>query len=172
MGQEFFINSTRLEDQIRSLLPSQGGAGAGFDLSASTQIIPIVDLTESAEGSNLRSDLQQALSFASNTSFAITNGSSDLVTNTGYFRIFGTAQGFLNSGDLSIKITDGASTKILWNATYNSSASGAYYTKDFDFIVFMTAGDTLSGTAASTSQHLLVTTRQIATIDNVLVNPN
>ena len=64
MGQEFFINSQKIEDQIRTLLPSQGGSQAGFDLSASTQIIPIIDITESAEGSNLRSDLQNALDFA------------------------------------------------------------------------------------------------------------
>jgi len=44
MGQEFFINSQNLENKIRELLPSQGGAGAGFDLTASTQIIPIIDL--------------------------------------------------------------------------------------------------------------------------------
>ena len=57
MGQEFFIKSDNLEQKIREILPSQGGLGAGFDLSASTQIIPVVDVTESAEGSNLRSDL-------------------------------------------------------------------------------------------------------------------
>ena len=62
MGSEYFINSQELEDKIRQLLPSQGGAGAGFDLSASTQIIPIIDVTPSAEGSQLRVDLQSALS--------------------------------------------------------------------------------------------------------------
>ena len=41
MGQEFFIKSDNLEQKIREILPSQGGLGAGFDLSASTQIIPI-----------------------------------------------------------------------------------------------------------------------------------
>ena len=61
MGQEYFINSQQLENKVRDLLPSQGGAGAGFDLSASTQIIPIIDVTESAEGSNLREDLQTSL---------------------------------------------------------------------------------------------------------------
>ena len=54
MAQEFFINSETLETKVRQLLPSQGGAGAGFDLSATTQIVPIIDLTESAEGSNIR----------------------------------------------------------------------------------------------------------------------
>ena len=61
MGQEYFINDQTLENKVRELLPSQGGAGAGFDLSASTQIIPIVDLTESAEGSNLRQDFKISL---------------------------------------------------------------------------------------------------------------
>ena len=66
MGSEYFINSQELEDKVRNLLPSQGGAGAGFDLSASTQIIPIIDLTESAEGSNIRQDLQTSFSFNNN----------------------------------------------------------------------------------------------------------
>ena len=61
MAQEFFINSQALEDKIRKVLPSQGGAGAGFDLSASTQIIPVIDLSDSSETSSLRSDLQTTL---------------------------------------------------------------------------------------------------------------
>lgn len=32
MPQEYFINSQELETKVRQLLPSQGGAGAGFDL--------------------------------------------------------------------------------------------------------------------------------------------
>ena len=71
MGSEYFINSQELEDKIRQLLPSQGGAGAGFDLSASTQIVPVIDLTESAEGSNVREDLQTAFSHSSLTTTKI-----------------------------------------------------------------------------------------------------
>ena len=90
MGQEYFINSQELEDKVRDLLPSQGGAGAGFDLSASTQIIPVIDLTESAQGSNLRTDLQTALDGAS-TEFNISNASNtSIVTTTGFFRVYGT----------------------------------------------------------------------------------
>ena len=62
MGQEFVIKSTNLEDKINELLPAQGGYEPGVDLSASTQIIPIVDLTEAASGSILRQDLQVSLS--------------------------------------------------------------------------------------------------------------
>ena len=91
MGQEFVIKSTILEDKINQLLPSQGGAQAGVDLSASTTIIPIVDLTESAEGSVLRQDLQRSLSFSSSTAFDIQNVTDDtLVNTTGYYRVFGT----------------------------------------------------------------------------------
>ena len=90
MAQEYFINSQELEDKIRQLLPTQGGAGAGFDLSASTQIVPIIDLTESAEGSNVRQDLQTALSLNDITSFNTSGETITIVNNTGYYRIFGT----------------------------------------------------------------------------------
>jgi len=89
VGSEYFINSQELEDKVRNLLPSQGGAGAGFDLSASTQIIPVIDLTESAEGSNLRQDLQTSLSHGSVTSFNVVNTTTTIISNTGYYRIFG-----------------------------------------------------------------------------------
>ena len=46
MAQEFTINSESIESKINQLLPSQGGKGAGIDFSASTMVIPIVDLTE------------------------------------------------------------------------------------------------------------------------------
>ena len=71
MGQEFIIKSQDLEDKINQLLPSQGGFQAGVDLSASTTVIPIVDLTETAEGSLLRADLQNALSHNNITAFAV-----------------------------------------------------------------------------------------------------
>ena len=54
MAQEFTIKSQQIEDKINQLLPSQGGFQAGVDFSASTMVIPIVDLTETAEGSALR----------------------------------------------------------------------------------------------------------------------
>ena len=73
MAQEFTIKSQDIEDKINQLLPSQGGAGAGVDFSASTMVIPIVDLTETAEGSSLRQDLQSSLSHKSITTFDVSN---------------------------------------------------------------------------------------------------
>ena len=82
MAQEFVIKSATLEDKINQLLPSQGGAQAGVDLSASTMVVPIVDLTESAEGSNLRVDLQTSFSLTSISSFNVTGSTTTDLANT------------------------------------------------------------------------------------------
>ena len=90
LGQEFIIKSQQLEDKVNQLLPSQGGFQAGVDLSASTTVIPIVDLTETAEGSSLRQDLQTALSFKQQTTNYLQNvTNTTLINTTGYFRLFG-----------------------------------------------------------------------------------
>ena len=72
MAQEFVVKSAAIEDKINQLLPSQGGFQAGVDFSASTMVVPIVDLTETAEGSPLRQDLQTALSLTTTTDFNCT----------------------------------------------------------------------------------------------------
>ena len=176
MGQEFFINSQELENKIRQLLPSQGGAGAGFDLSASTQIIPIIDLTESAEGSNLRQDLQSSLSHGSVTSFNVVNATTTIINNTGYYRVFGAMSCINNAASLNvnISISDGTTDKIILNGVidYAYSLIGSASIIPFDFIVFLSAGDSLKATAGNTNLTVAGCTRQLADIDGVLVNPN
>ena len=167
MGQEYFINDQTLEDKVRQLLPSQGGAGAGFDLSASTQIIPIVDLTESAEGSNIRQDLQTALSLSSVTSFKTRNTTDTIINNTGYFRIFG-ASSASSSVKITIQVTDGVTTKEIYNIFVDSSQ---YFVENFDFIVFCKAGDSVQVISNSADGEISGCTRQIADIDGNLVNP-
>lgn len=167
MGQEFIIKSTTLEDKINQLLPSQGGQQAGVDLSASTTIIPIVDLTESAEGSNLRQDLQLALSLTSITATNITNASTTLITTTGYYRVFGTF--FSNASATGLfKITDGTTTKQVLH--YQGTAS-YLDNKFFDFVVFLKAGDSFIGESSAAACIIDVVTRQIADINGNLVNP-
>ena len=167
MGQEFFINSQQLQNKVDQLLPSQGGLGAGFDLSASTQIVPIVDLTESAEGSNLREDLQRSFSFKSITNTQVQNATITLVNNTGYFRVFGEVT-FTGGGNLVFKLNDGASDKTL--ISYNSGASNTH-NETFDFTIFLNAGDSFIGASNANTANAFVTTRQIADIDGNLVNP-
>ena len=85
MGQEFIIKSQKLEDKVNQLLPSQGGFQAGVDLSASTTVIPIIDLTETAEGSAVRADLQTALSLSSISAFSVNNTTTTIINTTGYY---------------------------------------------------------------------------------------
>ena len=168
MGQEFFINSQKLEDQVRKLLPSQGGQGAGVDLSASTQIIPIIDLTESAEGSGLRQDLQSSLGFKDITSFFVTGATTTIINNTGYFRIFGAWSSNTNT-DIKFSITDGSSTKDIINFKHTNGSSVTF--GRYDFMVFMSAGDSVIASMPSTSSILSGCTRQIASIDGTLTDP-
>ena len=98
MGQEFVIKNKILEDKVNQLLPSQGGAQAGVDLSASSMIVPVVNLTEAAEGSLLREDLQLAMSLTSSTAFDVSNAATTLVNTTGYFRVFATMSVQADSG--------------------------------------------------------------------------
>ena len=122
MAQEFTINSASIEAKINQLLPSQGGAGAGIDFSASTMIIPIIDLTESAEGSGLREDLQKSMSLNSITSFFVTGATTTIISNTGYFRIFGAWSSNTNT-DILFKITDGTTTKDIINFKHTNGST-------------------------------------------------
>ena len=174
MGQEYFINSQELQDKVSNLLPSQGGAGAGFDLSASTQIIPIIDLTESAEGSDVREDLQKALSFNVISSFAVTNTTTTVISNTGYFRIFGNYTGVTaNPSPVgSIILNDGTSDKtIITFGEASGNSSGETISELYNFIVFLSAGDTCKVFSSSARGRMIGCTRQIADINGNLVNP-
>ena len=164
MGQEFFVKSADLESKVRQLLPSQGGLGAGFDLSASTQIIPIIDLTESAEGSNVRPDLQTAISFNDNTAFAISNATVTITNTTGYHRIFGVSSA---RGDYqnNFILSDGVSTKNVWGHWSEGNIQ-------FDFVVFLSAGTIIQGQTTNASAYLNGSSKQIATIDGILTSPS
>ena len=172
MGQEFFINSDTLEAKVRQLLPSSGGRGAGFDLSASTQIVPIVDLTESAEGSQVRADLQTAFSFNDITTFALENATATLINNTGYFRVYGTANCKSTSGGMNFDLNDGVTDKTLWKIDQDGTGNSATQIIPFDFTVFLKAGDSLKGTSNANNFFLRGVTKQIADINGNLTDPS
>ncbi len=174
MGQEFVIKSTTLEDKINQLLPSQGGAQAGVDLSASTTIIPIVDLTESAEGSNLRQDLQSALSFTSATTFNVRNATTSIVNTTGYWRLVGgfSVDAGASTEESSITIQDSSgSVKKLWGSRVDSGSSPKIIGYTVDLVFYLKAGDSLNVIMGDDSA-MLGSVRQIADINGNLVNPS
>tara|TARA_B100000575_G_scaffold244073_1_gene208060 strand:- start:1446 stop:1958 length:513 start_codon:yes stop_codon:yes gene_type:complete len=170
MAQEFTIKSQDIEDKINQLLPSQGGFQAGVDFSASTMVIPIVDLTETAEGSSLRVDLQSSLSLTSMTTFSITNASNTTIINTtGYYRVFGTSIMYSNNTS-NLNITDGTTTKNIINFGF-PLATADLQTTPFDFTILLQAGDTLRGTATSNNSIISGNVRQLADLSGNLVNP-
>lgn len=174
MGQEFIIKSQKLEDKVNQLLPSQGGFQAGVDLSASTTVIPIVDLTETAEGSDVRADLQTALSFRTVTTFVVQNANTTIINTTGYYRVFGAITAFSSNPAQAgqFVLSDGSSTKVIYNLQpgLNNSTSD-FAPKNFDFIVFLEAGDSLAINSTGTSMRFQGCTRQIADISGNLINP-
>ena len=165
MGQEYFINSQELEDKVKNLLPSQGGAGAGFDLSASTQIVPIIDLTESAEGSNVRKDLQTAWDFASNYTTIEKSSNVVLVNNTGINKV-GVSAGGTNA-IASLNFMDCTSSKIMYFYGFAADATMIVET----LVILLSAGISLRGTSTANTVGLNVVTRQIAAIDGTVTNP-
>ena len=172
MAQEYFINSQELENQVRQLLPSQGGAGAGFDLSASTQIIPIIDLTEQASGSNVRADLQTANGFE--TTLYESNGSVVQIANTtGYWKLninFSISGADSNTKGI-IYIEEGATAKTIWQHRVLTAGNTGIYGIADSLVAFLSAGKVLKIQANNTACNLSVSARQIATIDGILVDP-
>ena len=75
------VTSEALQLKLRQLLPSQQGFGT--DLSASDTIIPVIDLTSAAEGSDVNETLQSALAFGSQTVFAVANTNADQANSPG-----------------------------------------------------------------------------------------
>jgi hypothetical protein len=166
LGQEFVIKSNALEDKINQLLPSQGGAQAGVDLSASTTIVPIVDLTESAEGATVRADLQTALSLTSITSYQIDNTTSTIANTPGYYRLFGGCT-FDGAGSFTIQLTDGTTTKKcieLFGAVGRDKIQ-------YDFVCFIKAGESIQGVSSAGNVTISGCSRQIADVNGNLVDP-
>ena len=172
MAQEFTIKSDQIENKINQLLPSQGGFGAGVDFSASTMVIPIVDLTETAEGSSLRQDLQTSLSLANATAFDVSNTNSTIINTTGFFRIFGNysmIQGSAGSQTVQkFELTDGFTTKIINSIIHFGSSQATTTITPFDFIVKIEAGNSCVVTSTTILSRITGCTRQIADIDGNL----
>jgi len=168
------ITSESLESDYRALTPSQDGFTE--DLMASNVIVPVLDLTPSAAGSTVPEYMQTALAFGSQTSFTVTNTTSNLVTTTGFWRIFGNFSG--NHDDAAsqicqIRTTDGVTDKILLDFGFASTQADATSNNNvFDFVYFAAAGESLVAQSNSGILTLYVSVRQLADVNGVKVNPS
>ena len=175
MAQEFTIKSQQIEDKINQLLPSQGGFQPGVDFSASTMVIPIVDLTETAEGSSLRQDLQSAFTHTNTNPFEVTNTSTTVINTTGFWRVVGVSYILYNNTDgiNQVLVNDGFTSKQVWgHRTRNTTISdGTNSTAQVDIIVKLDAGESIVIKSNSVQGEFIGQIRQIADINGNLVNP-
>lgn len=172
MAQIRQVVSESLQATIRRLLPSQQGFTE--DLQATNVITPIIDLTPTAEGSALDTDFARALAFGSQTAFEITNTTSVIVNNAGFYRIVGGVSVKTNSTlarEATFQLSDGLSTKDVWGIKIENSGDTDSIIDTFDLIVFLAAGHTLSGLASSNC-FLKGSSRQVADVNGNIVNPS
>ncbi len=170
MAQIRPVTSEALEAQIRALLPSQNGFGE--DLQASNVITPIIDLTAAAQGTTTPDYLQLALSFDSVTAHDIANNTVVIANTPGFYRIFGSATATATSGNLAgtFQMSDGLANKFIWQANVRNGSGATMET--YDFIVFLGAGDSISGISSSLNITLVGVSRQIADVNGNLTYPS
>ena len=166
------VTSEALQLKLRQLLPSQQGFGT--DLSASDTIIPIIDLTASAEGSDVREDLQKALAFGSNTFTALIGTSNTAIeSGTGFFRVVGSVTCRQQAADAvgTLLINDGATSNTIFQVSLDGGSEGGQVVQSFDFVVFLRSGDTFGATTSNSNVQLSVSVRQVADSNGTLVQP-
>jgi len=166
------VTSEALQAQIRSLLPSQEGFGT--DLMAQNVIVPVIDLTPAAEGSNVPENLQTALAFGSQNAFSVTGGSSVIVNGTGFWRVFGTAS-LKSSASTAVsvifKASDSLTIKNIWALQIQDQNVDLAVVTKFDFVFFAAAGQTLTADA-DVNCYSVGSVRQIADVNGTLINPS
>lgn len=172
MAQIIRITSEALQATVRRLLPSQQGFGE--DLQASNVIQPIIDLTPSAEGSDVPQYLQTALSFDSQTSFNVQDSNSDLVTGGGFYRITGSATVRNRNGadqQAKIRLKSSLATKDVWSLTMDDSGTAYFASQAVDLVVFLGQTETLN-VVADVGCAITGSFRQVADSNGVLINPS
>jgi hypothetical protein len=166
------VTSEALQLKLRQLLPSQQGFGT--DLTASDTIIPIIDLTAAAEGSDVPEFLQTALAFGNQTSFTVTNTTTTIASTAGFYRIIGTSNIKTDSAStisVVININDGVSDKQVWGQSQTGSGTGYATATSYDFVAFLRPGDSLKVTTNDVEGIAQGSVRQVADVNGVLVVP-
>ena len=173
MAQIRQVVSESLQATVRRLLPSQQGFTE--DLQASNVIMPVIDLTPTAEGSSLPTDLSRALNYGNVTSHTVNNTQSTLINNTGFYRIFGVTLLDDNAAGnyVEFEMTDGVTPKRIWRMQpYGSGGVANEINIPVDFIVFLAAGESITVDANGVNTYFYGSSQQVADISGNLVNPS
>lgn len=168
MAQIIRITSEALQATIRRLLPSQQGFGE--DLQASNVIQPIIDLTPTAEGSQLQQNLAEALAFGSQTEIFVQNSNVVVANTPGFYRFFGYAS--VNPTKRAFfKLENGLSTKTIFEIR-NATAGLSTVTELIDFVFFLDTGDSCAANSSDANTLITGSVRQIADRYGNVSNPS
>ena len=163
------VVSEALEAKIRELFPSQNGFTE--ELEAQNLIVPTVDLTRAAEGSDVPEYLQRAWDFG--TAFYTTVGAAtSTVANTTGFWQFALSVGYnhLHTSFPQVYITDGVSDKVIWTVAGNAAVNTPTLQTSDRLVAFLKSGESLVlETFADQKAGLWI--RQIADVNGTLANP-
>ena len=171
MAEIIRITSEALQATVRRLLPSQQGFGE--DLQASNVIMPVIDVTPTAEGTQLPPDLARAPSYGSITAFEAANNVVTIANTPGFWRVFGTlVQSAAASNTVAIfELYDGTTAKALWKAIDQAGTVQDHYALNFDFTVFLDTGESLLANSNSFDVRMAGSTRQVADRYGNTINP-
>ena len=164
MAQIKPVTSEDLQATIRRLLPSQNGFTE--DLEAQNVIVPTIDLTRTAEGTQLESYLQQAISVANSTSFVVQNATTDLASNPGFWIITGSIN-CTSANNGQIRIGTSASMNSMITLLGGSNTSQISFSK----LVFLDTNDKVDATSNGAGAYIDGQYWQIADRYGVLNNP-
>jgi hypothetical protein len=172
MAQIINITSEELQATIRRLLPSQQGFGE--DLQASNVIMPVIDVTATAEGTQLPSYLQKAISVTDLNNVSVNNGTTTIINTPGFWLLnFAISSNLKNASaeNVEIKVSDGISTKQIakWEKVVNDSVDQISQYQ-YSEVVYLRTGDSVDVTAGARSS-VVGYYRQVATVNGVLINP-
>ena len=168
------LRSEALEATYRRLFPAQAGNEVSTDLLGSDTIVPVIDMTPSAEGTQLPTSLQQALDFTSNSQI-FGNTTVDLQATPGFYLV--RVNVFIDPSVASVLgtifIDDGVSQTAVYSpgTTPGTGTSVTEYITPTPFVVFLRPGDVLRGATTNASMVFSVVSRQIADLYGNLTNP-
>lgn len=166
------VTSESLQLKIRQLLPSQDGFGT--DLAAQNVIVPIIDLTPAAEGSDVPMQLQSALSFGGITEFNVAGTSTTIATISGFYRIVGSVTSKVSTAQnavASITLTDGVTDKTAWAQELITSGTAGYGFNVYDLIIFLATGEECKIVSNDSATFMTGSVRQLAESNGTLVQP-
>lgn len=173
MAQVTTVTSESLQAKIRQLLPSQQGFGE--DLQASNVILPIVDLTNTAEGSVLPQKLQEAINYNGATVFNISNTSFTAANTAGFWRL--TANFSIRSSNsfdsiIRVLLDDGLAQKTVHGMKLDTLTNPLMTSQNFDLVFFLRSGDSLILKSENNTSFIVGSVRQIADVNGNLINPS